>query len=183
MSEAKDPEKASAEKVKGQTAYGNKDYLQAVNHFTRALELFPVDHEEYPKCLYNIALSQYYMRSYGAAIDNCNKALKYDQNYIKALRIRARSLKEQNKILPAIRTCEVAIYLDSTESELIQLRESLLSKNNNKRDCNYCGAASESKGSKNKKCAGCLKAYYCDMKCQDADWVVHNIVCKKEGGK
>jgi hypothetical protein len=34
-----------------------------------------------------------------------------------------------------------------------------------------------------KKCAGCLKVYYCARECQRAHWTAHMLECRRSAGK
>lgn len=67
-----DPQKANEFKAKGNEAFKNKNYEEAVNCFTQAIELNPDDHVFYS----NRSNSYVNLKEYGKALEDAEQCIK-----------------------------------------------------------------------------------------------------------
>ncbi|KAF2785994.1 TPR-like protein [Melanomma pulvis-pyrius CBS 109.77] len=81
-------------KEDGNAAFKAGRYQEAVDTYTKALEVDPTNKNTNSKILQNRALCQTRLKNYGPAISDCDKALELDPSYTKARKTRAKALGE-----------------------------------------------------------------------------------------
>lgn len=93
-----------AEKLKreGNELYAAKDYVEALDRYTRAIEAAPEKAKERSVYLANRAAVGLALQDYNSVVVDCTESLKIDESYVKALLRRASAfekLEEEEKAL------------------------------------------------------------------------------------
>ena len=83
-------EAGTVERVKGNEFYKAGDTERAIECYTMALKAYPVDAPSYA----NRALCKLKLRQYQGVIQDANKAIEIDQDYIKAYHRRGKAYIE-----------------------------------------------------------------------------------------
>ncbi|KAF2020443.1 TPR-like protein [Aaosphaeria arxii CBS 175.79] len=81
-------------KEEGNAAFKAGRFQEAVETYTKALEVDPSNKNTNSKILQNRALCQTRLKNYKPAIADCDKALELDPSYLKARKTRAKALGE-----------------------------------------------------------------------------------------
>ncbi|KAL1961291.1 hypothetical protein VTO42DRAFT_19 [Malbranchea cinnamomea] len=78
-------------KDEGNAAFKARKYREAIEIYTRGLEIDPSNRDINSKLLQNRAQAYSNLKEYEKAIEDCTKALEFDPTYIKARRTRAKA--------------------------------------------------------------------------------------------
>jgi DnaJ family protein C protein 7 len=102
---------------------GNKDYKSgrwqsAIEKYTEALEVDPLNKGTNSKLLQNRALCQIKLKNYDAAITDCDAALKLDPSYTKARKTKASALGGSGNWEEAVRELKSLQELDPTDAAI-----------------------------------------------------------------
>jgi tetratricopeptide (TPR) repeat protein len=121
-----DPEKAEAERQKGNTFFSAGDYPNAVKSYTEALKRNPND----PKILSNRALSYSKLMEFNLGLKDCDKCIEVDPSFIKGHIRKGHiciALKNPTKASEAF---EKALEIDSKNQEAMDgYRQAMMSMN------------------------------------------------------
>lgn len=90
---------AEEKRYMGNEAMKSKDYDDAVEHYSKSLELFPEEAATYS----NRAMAFLQMKQYGKAIEDANKCLAIQPDYLKAFHRRGKAYQATNKYELAIK--------------------------------------------------------------------------------
>lgn len=114
-------------KNQGNTLFAQKQYDDAIAVYTEALSLLPTKHEERALVYANRAACRLNQQDYEAVIADCDRALKLDPLYQKALDRRGRAYEGQQRIEAALEDYMlVAMISGLKDASLTQRIEKLL---------------------------------------------------------
>ncbi|KAG2346186.1 ADP/ATP carrier receptor [Suillus weaverae] len=103
-------------KTRGNTLYQNRKFQQAVDMYTRAIQVAtksePVYYSNRAACYMNMTPPKYEL-----AVQDCDEALRADASYIKALNRRANALEALSRNEEALRDFTAATILDKFQNE------------------------------------------------------------------
>lgn len=102
-------------KSDGNASFKGGRFQEAVDTYTQALEVDPLNKNTNSKILQNRALCNSRLKKWKAAIEDCDKALELDPSYTKARKTRAKALGESGNWDEAIR--ELKAIHDANPSE------------------------------------------------------------------
>ena len=77
----------------------SKDYNEAIQYYSKSLNIYPDD----PATYSNRALAHLYLKEYSRVIEDSNKAIKLDADYIKAYHRRGKAYVAMNKLELAVK--------------------------------------------------------------------------------
>ncbi|EIM84818.1 mitochondrial outer membrane translocase receptor TOM70 [Stereum hirsutum FP-91666 SS1] len=107
---------AGSLKLKGNKAYQGRRFTEAVEYYTRAIDISPkpepVFYSNRAACFVNMSPPQH-----ERVIEDCNTALALDSHYVKALNRRATALENLNRNEEALRDYTAATILDKFQNE------------------------------------------------------------------
>jgi len=83
-----DTERAKSFKEQGNQYFKNKDYSKAIEYYSKAIDLNPMD----PAYYGNRAACYFAMHNYQKCIDDSNDAINIDANFVKGWSRKGRSL-------------------------------------------------------------------------------------------
>ena len=89
----------------GNQAYKNKDYSQAINYYTKAIQLNPQD----PNFYSNRALCYFNMEKFIDCVADCDRATKLNPTFVKAYKKKASALAHQLKFSEAVQVMKDAV--------------------------------------------------------------------------
>lgn len=122
---AVDPEKALAEKEKGNTFFKDGNYDDAIECYTRGMAADPYN----PVLPTNRATSFFRLKKYAVAESDCNLAIALDSKYFKAYARRGAARFALKKYEPALEDYEMVLQLDpdntEAQNEIKKIREVL----------------------------------------------------------
>eukprot|EP01121_Diplochlamys_sp_Union-15-3_P003453 TRINITY_DN1333_c0_g2_i2.p1 TRINITY_DN1333_c0_g2~~TRINITY_DN1333_c0_g2_i2.p1 ORF type:complete len:286 (-),score=72.73 TRINITY_DN1333_c0_g2_i2:35-829(-) len=101
-------------KNKGNTAFTQKDYLEAVKWYTEGLNLDPKNHVLWS----NLAAANIELKHYDVAVQNCDKSIKVNPKWIKGYYRQAQALAELKLFDQAIATLQKGIKEVPTDKDL-----------------------------------------------------------------
>lgn len=90
-------------KEEGNAAFKAGRYQEAIDTYTKALEIDPSNKNTNSKILQNRALCQTRLKNWTPAIADCDKALELDPSYTKARKTRAKAMGESGNWEEAVR--------------------------------------------------------------------------------
>ena len=90
-------------KEEGNAFFKSKQYRQAIDVYTQALDIDPSNKGINSKLLQNRALSHIHLKQYTAAIADATRALELDPSYTKARKTKAKALGESGQWEEAVR--------------------------------------------------------------------------------
>ncbi|OJA17379.1 hypothetical protein AZE42_10968 [Rhizopogon vesiculosus] len=103
-------------KTRGNALYQNRKFQQAVDMYTRAIEVAtkpePVYYSNRAACYMNMSPPKYEL-----VVQDCDEALRADTNYVKALNRRANALEALSRYEEALRDFTAATILDKFQNE------------------------------------------------------------------
>lgn len=103
-------------KTQGNTLYQDRKFQQAVDLYTRAIQVAtksePVYYSNRAACYMNMTPPKYEL-----AVQDCDEALRADANYVKALNRRANALEALSRNEEALRDFTAATILDKFQNE------------------------------------------------------------------
>ncbi|KAG2136574.1 ADP/ATP carrier receptor [Suillus bovinus] len=103
-------------KTRGNTLYQNRKFQQAVDMYTRAIQVAtksePVYYSNRAACYMNMTPPKYEL-----AVQDCDEALRADPSYVKALNRRANALEALSRNQEALRDFTAATILDKFQNE------------------------------------------------------------------
>ncbi|KAH6904901.1 ADP/ATP carrier receptor [Coprinopsis sp. MPI-PUGE-AT-0042] len=106
---------AAAFKSQGNSAYTKRNFAEAAEYYTRAIEVSPspepVFYSNRAACYVNFSPPKHQ-----EVVDDCDAALKLDPNYVKALNRRAVGLEGLNRLEEALRDYTAATILDKFQN-------------------------------------------------------------------
>ncbi|KAI0773196.1 ADP/ATP carrier receptor [Trametes elegans] len=115
MSEEVRSKAAASLKAKGNSAYQQRKFATAIDYYTRAIAVTPkpepVFYSNRAACYVNLNPPQH-----DKVIEDCDKALALDKNYLKALNRRATALEALDKLEEALRDFTAAAILDKFQN-------------------------------------------------------------------
>ncbi|KAI0350264.1 TPR-like protein [Trametes cingulata] len=115
MSEEERTKAAASLKAKGNAAYQQRKFATAIDYYTRAIAVTPkpepVFYSNRAACYVNLNPPQN-----DKVIEDCDKALALDKNYLKALNRRATALEALDRLEEALRDFTAAAILDKFQS-------------------------------------------------------------------
>ncbi|KAI0631511.1 hypothetical protein C8Q77DRAFT_1127285 [Trametes polyzona] len=115
MSEEERSKAAASLKAKGNSAYQQRKFSTAIDYYTRAIEVSPkpepVFYSNRAACFVNLNPPQH-----DRVIEDCDKALALDKNYLKALNRRATALEALGRYEEALRDFTAAAILDKFQN-------------------------------------------------------------------
>ncbi|EDR02496.1 mitochondrial outer membrane translocase receptor TOM70 [Laccaria bicolor S238N-H82] len=116
MPEEERTKMAASLKTKGNTAYQNRNFTQAADLYTRAIEVSPkpepVFYSNRAACYVNMSPPKHDL-----VVLDCDEALKLDANYVKALNRRAIALEGLERYEEAVRDFTAATILDKFQNQ------------------------------------------------------------------
>eukprot|EP00916_Digyalum_oweni_P002526 GHVL01004634.1.p1 GENE.GHVL01004634.1~~GHVL01004634.1.p1 ORF type:complete len:222 (+),score=51.10 GHVL01004634.1:46-711(+) len=133
-------EEALDKKEEGNLLYKDKKYLEAIECYTFAINLCPIDNKEQKAVFYtNRATAHYMIESWDQAINDSTKALKFNKNYVKALNRRYMANNKADKKQAALDDLRLLVELDpslklSKEKELVTLEREAAQKFENDKE-------------------------------------------------
>ncbi|KAG0698788.1 mitochondrial outer membrane translocase receptor TOM70 [Suillus ampliporus] len=103
-------------KTRGNTLYQNRKFQQAVDMYTRAIQVAtkpePVYYSNRAACYMNMTPPKYEL-----VVQDCDEALRADANYVKALNRRANALEALSRNEEALRDFTAATILEKFQNE------------------------------------------------------------------
>ncbi|KAI0370674.1 TPR-like protein [Pilatotrama ljubarskyi] len=115
MSEEERTKAAASLKAKGNAAYQQRKFATAIDYYTRAIAVTPkpepVFFSNRAACYVNLNPPQH-----DKVIEDCDKALALDKNYLKALNRRATALEALDRLEEALRDFTAAAILDKFQN-------------------------------------------------------------------
>uniref|UniRef100_A0A6S8DQA5 Uncharacterized protein n=1 Tax=Aplanochytrium stocchinoi TaxID=215587 RepID=A0A6S8DQA5_9STRA len=99
MAEQEQKQMAEAKKEEGNVAYKAKDYVLAVTRYGEAIELDETNHLYYS----NRAAANLTLENYEAVIEDCEKCVELEPNFIKGYLRQAAALESQGKLDEALK--------------------------------------------------------------------------------
>jgi import receptor subunit TOM70 len=103
-------------KTRGNTLYQNRKFQQAIDLYTRAIQVAtksePVYYSNRAACYMNMTPPKYEL-----AVQDCDEALRADDSYIKALNRRANALEALSRNEEALRDFTAATILDKFQND------------------------------------------------------------------
>ncbi|KAI0665614.1 hypothetical protein C8Q78DRAFT_1083846 [Trametes maxima] len=115
MSEEERTKAAASLKAKGNSAYQQRKFATAIDYYTRAIAVTPkpepVFFSNRAACFVNLNPPQH-----DKVIEDCDKALELDKNYLKALNRRATALEVLERFPEALRDFTAAAILDKFQN-------------------------------------------------------------------
>lgn len=106
--------KSEQEKIKGNTFYTEGSYTEAVECYTKAIELAQSDLPDCAVYYANRAAAYLALTNYQQVIEDCNKALELNPLYIKALLRRAQAHETLQNLNDALNDYKKVQELDSS---------------------------------------------------------------------
>ena len=89
----------------GNQAYKNKEYSQAINYYSKAIQLNPQDSNFYS----NRALCYFNMENFIDCVADCNRAINLNPAFVKAYKKKASALANQLKFTEAVQAMKDAV--------------------------------------------------------------------------
>jgi len=112
--EKSDTEKAQDFKAQGNEFFKKKEYLKAIEFYTKAIELNPID----PSYYANRAACYLGLKKFNKCIQDCDETINIDPNFTKAWMRKGRSCFNLGRTEEAKRFLEKAIELDQNDKTL-----------------------------------------------------------------
>eukprot|EP01147_Barroeca_monosierra_P002033 gene2033-5106_t len=109
--------KASALRKQGNDAYKARRFDEAIETYTKALEVSPVIDEDCAVFYCNRAACYLLQRNYDKVIDDCTAALRLRPCYTKALNRRAQAFENKRKLRSALKDYTTIVLIDKFENE------------------------------------------------------------------
>mmetsp|Transcript_4489 Transcript_4489/g.5202 ORF Transcript_4489/g.5202 Transcript_4489/m.5202 type:complete len:228 (-) Transcript_4489:34-717(-) len=109
--------KASSLKAKGNECFKEKNYLEAIEYYSDALDYAPEeDSFNYSKAVYysNRAACFLYLKRYEEVIDDCTFALELEPRYVKALTRRSQAYEALDELESALEDMNKVVEIDPT---------------------------------------------------------------------
>ncbi len=111
------------QKLDRMKAEGNADYKasrwqQAIDKYTEALDVDPLNKGTNSKLLQNRALCRVQLKDYKGAIEDCERAISLDPSYTKAKKTKANALGQSGKWEDAVRELKELQEQDSNDQTL-----------------------------------------------------------------
>lgn len=113
----KDLNEAKKAKEEGNDFFRNKDYINAIESYTRAIATCPDNEKESLAIFYGNRAAAYNALgpdSYDLVIEDCTQALEYNNNYIKVLVRRYQTFEKKDKYDMALDDAKKVQELDSS---------------------------------------------------------------------
>ncbi|KAI6127253.1 mitochondrial outer membrane translocase receptor TOM70 [Pisolithus sp. B1] len=108
--------RAGVLKTRGNALYQARNFTQAVELYTQAIQLSPkpepIFHSNRAACYMNMSPPQF-----EHVVEDCDAALRHDPNYVKALNRRANALEALSRYTEALRDFTAATILDKFQNE------------------------------------------------------------------
>lgn len=123
-------------KIKGNEAFKNENFMEAVKIYTDALHICPLANFDERAILYcNRAAAKIKLCDKQNAIEDCSKALLLDSNYIRAYMRRAKLYEDTEKLDESLEDYKKVLELDPShkEAQIAALRLPPLIKERNER--------------------------------------------------
>ena len=98
----------------GNQAYSNKQYKEAINHYTNAIKLNPQE----PSFYSNRGLCYYNLGQFMDCINDCDNAIRLNPNFTKAYKKKASALANMLKFPEAVQTMKGAVNCDKGNQAL-----------------------------------------------------------------
>lgn len=114
--QARKKEAGSIERAKGNEFYKAGETERAIECYTNALKAYTADAASYA----NRALCKLKLRQYQGVIQDANKAIEIDQDYIKAYHRRGKAYMELGEYQQALGDFEECIMRNPRDPELLQ---------------------------------------------------------------
>merc|ERR1712156_1210277 len=108
-------------KEDGNTAFKSSNWTQAHELYSQALKIDPFNKATNAKLYFNRATVAAKLKKYAESVSDCDKALKLDEKYLKALVRRGRSYMELEKYDEAVRDFEQINKMERGNQEYRQL--------------------------------------------------------------
>lgn len=89
-------------KKRGNDAYKNKNYKEAINYYTKALEIIPESDEERSVFFCNRAACHLFLDNVDEVIADCSSAIALKPKYVKAFNRRAQAYEKQGNLRKAL---------------------------------------------------------------------------------
>jgi curved DNA-binding protein CbpA/Tfp pilus assembly protein PilF len=125
-------------KSEGNASFKAGRYQEAVNTYTEALAVDPLNKNTNSKILQNRALCNSRLKQWKAAVADCNKALELDPSYTKARKTRAKALGESGNWEEAVRELKAMYEANPSEPGLAkEIRDAELELKKSKRKDYY----------------------------------------------
>ncbi|ORY00732.1 hypothetical protein BCR34DRAFT_494387 [Clohesyomyces aquaticus] len=107
-------------KEEGNAAFKSLKYQEAIDTYTKALEVDPSNKNTNSKILQNRALCNTKLKNWKPAIADCDKALQLDPSYTKARKTRAKALGESGNWEEAVRELKAIHEANPSEPNITQ---------------------------------------------------------------
>jgi len=114
-------QKALEAKNKGNSAFSAKNYQEAIQHFTEAIELDPSNHILYS----NRSASYNALNQYEKALEDANKTISLKSDWSKGYLRQANALFGQNKLDEAQQACTTGLKYEPDNAQLKSLLEDI----------------------------------------------------------
>ncbi|KAH4345883.1 hypothetical protein HBH98_117050 [Parastagonospora nodorum] len=125
-------------KSEGNASFKAGRYQEAVNTYTEALAVDPLNKNTNSKILQNRALCNSRLKQWKAAVADCDKALELDPSYTKARKTRAKALGESGNWEEAVRELKAMYEANPSEPGLAkEIRDAELELKKSKRKDYY----------------------------------------------
>ncbi|CDW85227.1 rna polymerase ii-associated protein 3 isoform 2 [Stylonychia lemnae] len=120
---------AEHERLKGNEFMKSKEYKEALDCYTKSIDMFPDDAATYS----NRAQVHLMLKEYSKVIEDANKALQIQPDYLKALHRRGKAFQAVNKTELAIKDFQRILEIEPNNKEAMKnLKEARASKDHKK---------------------------------------------------
>lgn len=124
-------------KEEGNEAFKAGRYQEAYNLYTEALKIDPLNIKTNAKLYFNKACVSSNLSKYKEAVEYCSEALRLDEEYLKALLLRAKSNTALGEYEEAVKDYEKAVKMDKSRENKRLLQEAKLALKKSKRKDYY----------------------------------------------
>lgn len=107
-------------KKRGNDAYKDKNYTEAIAHYTKALELTPETDEERSVFFCNRAACHLFLDNIDAVIADCSEAIKLKPKYVKAYNRRAQAYEKKNDLRSALYDYTAICFVEKFTNDAAQ---------------------------------------------------------------
>ena len=121
---------AAEHKAEGNTAFAQKNFTEAIEHFTKAIELDPTD----PVFYSNRSACHASLASYEAALIDAEKCLELNPNFIKGYSRKALPLYKLNRTEEALKVLDQGLALDPSNEQLLKDKDKMQEPSNEQFD-------------------------------------------------